>query len=116
MRLEVGRIDHQPVRLAFASGQPGEDAVEDPHAAPADEAVVQGFVRTVLGGRIAPAQAVADDVEDAADDTLVVHPRNPVRERGKGQDPLDLCPCQPGQIRHGSTSCRQGTTPPTIRN
>jgi hypothetical protein len=39
-----------------------------------------------------------------------------VREREKGRDPLDLRLRQPEQIRHGSTSCRQGITSPPIRN
>jgi len=55
-------------------------------------------VWAVLGRRIAPAKAIADDVEDAADDPLVVEPRHSVREREVGRDPLDLRLRQPEQV------------------
>ena len=40
-------VDHNPVGFAGFARQLGEDAVEHPQAAPADEAVVDGLVRTV---------------------------------------------------------------------
>ena len=42
-------------------------------------------MRIVPSGCVAPAQAVVDDEEDAADDTLVVHPWHPVGEQEKGK-------------------------------
>jgi hypothetical protein len=82
MRLEVGPINHPSIRLTFQTRQPGEDAVEDAYPAPADKAVIEGLVRTVIGRRITPAQAIADDMEDAADHALIVAPGTPW-ERGK---------------------------------
>ena len=72
MSLETGAVDHEPVRLARLAREAGEDAVEDAQAAPSDEAVVQGLVRGAGGWRIAPAQAVADDEDDAADHVAVI--------------------------------------------
>ena len=47
MGFEVGTVDHQSVRRARLAREPCEDAVEDAKAAPADEAVVEGFVRAL---------------------------------------------------------------------
>jgi hypothetical protein len=84
VRLEVSGVNHQAIRLTGPSRQPGEDAVEDSEAAPADEAVVERLMRAVVRGRITPTRPIADDMKDATDHTLVVHPRHPVREREIG--------------------------------
>jgi len=44
---EVGTVDHQSVRRTGLAREPCEDAAEDAKAAPADEAVVEGFVRAL---------------------------------------------------------------------
>nr|WP_245441999.1 hypothetical protein [Mesorhizobium hawassense] len=49
MRFEMGGIDHQIVRFAPLGGQFCQNAVEYTQSAPADEAVVDGLVRTVVG-------------------------------------------------------------------
>jgi hypothetical protein len=54
--LEVGGVDHQPVRLAAPGGQHGEDLVECPKPALADEPIIDGLVRAVVRGRVAPAR------------------------------------------------------------
>jgi hypothetical protein len=53
---EVSAVDHQPLGLASLARETGEEAIEDAQAAPSDEAVVQGLVRTVGGWRVAPAR------------------------------------------------------------
>lgn len=58
--------------------------VEHAEAAPSHEAVVQGFVRTVGRRGVVPAQPVADDVEDTADQPLIIHSRHGVGERKRG--------------------------------
>ena len=63
MSLEVGRVDHDPVGFARTACEFGEDTVEHAQTAPADEAVVDGLVRAVILGGIAPHQAVLDDVD-----------------------------------------------------
>lgn len=60
-----GRVDDDPVGLSSLVSQLSEDAVEDPRPAPADEAVVEGLVRAIILGRIAPHQPMLDDVDDA---------------------------------------------------
>jgi len=83
-------VDHNPVGFAGFARQLGEDAVEHPQAAPADEAVVDGLVRTVTLGGIAPHQTVFDDVNNARHDPLVIDPGNAVRQWKKRLDPAHL--------------------------
>ena len=58
------RVDHQPVGLARLRRQSREDVRELAEPAPADEAVVEGLMRTVGAWRILPLQAIADYVDD----------------------------------------------------
>ena len=74
MRLQMRCVDHQLVGLAALGGKGCEDAVEHAHPAPADEAVVDRFVRTVIGWSIAPALPVADHKDDPADDPPIIDP------------------------------------------
>ena len=78
MRLQVGRVDHQPVRWAGVRRQSREYAIEHAHPRPSYEPVVQGFMRSVDLGRVTPPQPVADDVNDAADNPTIVHTRDTV--------------------------------------
>ncbi len=81
MGLEVRAADDQSVVLACLAGQRGEDAAEQPHVAPANEAIVEGHVGVVARRGTAPAQAALDNEDDPTEDTPVIHPRHPVRER-----------------------------------
>ena len=75
----MGGIDHQSLRLPALGSELGEDTVEHTQAAPADEAIVDRFVRTIGGRRIAPAQPVPDHENDAAHDPAIIDPRDAVR-------------------------------------
>ena len=100
MRLEMGRIDHQPGWFAGLACQFSEDFVEDAEAAPAHEPIVDGLVRTVLTRRIAPAQTVSDDEDDAADHPPVINPRDPMRQRKIGFNTAHLRLGEQKQIGH----------------
>ena len=56
--------------------------VENTEPAPPDKAIAQRFVRAVLIRCILPLTSVLDDVDDAVDDTPVIHTGAPW-ERGK---------------------------------
>src|SRR3546814_15294649 len=86
MRLEVRRIDHQPVGLATLGRKRREDAVEHAHPAPADEAVVDRLVRPILAGCIAPTQAVANDKDDPREHPAVIDPRQRSEDRRVGEE------------------------------
>ena len=60
MGFEMGRVDHQPARLASLARQFGENLVEHAKTAPAHEPIVDRLMRTVLARSIAPAQPVPD--------------------------------------------------------
>ena len=51
----------------------GEEPAENTEPAPPDKAIVQRFVGAVLIRCILPLKSVLDDVDDAADDTPVIH-------------------------------------------
>src|SRR6185503_8563876 len=102
MRLQMGRVDHQPARLAGLARQFGEYLVEHPKTAPTHEPVVDRLVWTIVTRGIAPAQSVPDDKNDPADHPAVIHSRDPVGKRKIGRDPLHLRTRQPEQAIHGS--------------
>src|SRR6185312_15199374 len=90
VRLQMRGIDHQPGWFAGLAGQFREDFVEHAKPAPAHEPIVDGLVRAVLTRRIAPAQPVSDDEDDAADHPAIIDPRNSVRQRKIRCDPAHL--------------------------
>ncbi len=104
MRLQVRGVDHQLIRSAAFGRERLEDAVEHAEAAPADEAVVDRFVRSITRRCIAPAQAIPDHEDDAADDTAIIDPRNTVRQGKVRLDPAHLRRRQQHQITHADTS------------
>lgn len=83
MGFEVGGVDHDRVGLSGLACQFGEDAVEHAKAAPANEPVVDGLVRAIALGRIAPHQPVLDDVDYPRHDPPVIDPWDTMREREK---------------------------------
>ena len=72
-------VDHQPLRNAPLRDQGGEDPVEYPEAAPSDEAVVERLVGTIARWCILLLQAVADHVDNPADDTTIINTSKPAR-------------------------------------
>jgi hypothetical protein len=80
-------VTHQPIRLAALGRQRRENPVERAQPAPADEAVVDRLVGTVVFRRIASPQTVADHQDDPADHPPVVHSRHAVRQRKIRRDP-----------------------------
>ena len=56
VRLEVDRVDHQPVGITSVGRQLGEDPVEHAQAAPAENAVVDRPERAI-GGKAQRASA-----------------------------------------------------------
>ena len=58
--------------------------VEDAHAGPANEPIVERLVGAIDRGRIRPSQTIPDHMDYPADHTPVVHARNATRPREKG--------------------------------
>lgn len=76
MRLEMGRVDHQPLRLTSFARQLREDLVEHANTAPAHEPIVDRLVRTIVTRSIAPAQPILDDEDDPANYQPVINSGN----------------------------------------
>ena len=102
MGFDVGRIDHRLIGLAALGLQLGEDRTEDDKAAAADETIVSRLVRAVLFWRIAPAQPVPDNEDDAADDPPVIGRGIPC-EKGKHGEMRRICAGE-SQIRSLTTA------------
>ena len=99
MRLEVGGVDHQLVRLPTLGSELSKDPVEHAQAAPADEPVVDRLVRAIAKRRITPAQSVPDHEDDAAHDPPIIYPRNAMRQWKIRLNPAHLRLAQQPQIR-----------------
>lgn len=100
MRFQVGRVDHHDPLLAAFGRQPLHHPGKDPHVAPPLPAIVEGLVRPILLGRIAPPQAIAVDEYYTAQHTPIIDPRTPMALRKKRFQPLHLLVCQPEKIAH----------------
>jgi hypothetical protein len=100
MRLEMRAVDHHAIGRAALGRKVGEDAVEDAHAGPANEPVVDCLVGAIDRGCISPSQPIPDHIDYPADQTPVVHARNVTRPREKGFNALKLSLGQSELIRH----------------
>lgn len=80
----------QPRWLALLGGQGSEDAREHGRPAPVDEALVERLVRPTSRRRIAPLQAMADNLDDSSQHAAVVHPWDAMREHGIRRQTLHL--------------------------
>ena len=84
MRLKMRAVDHHAVGRAVLGRKVGEDSVEDTHAGPVNEPVVERLVGAIDRWRIPPWQIIPDHMDYPADHTPVVHTRNATRPREKG--------------------------------
>ena len=73
MRLEMGRVDHERVGFAPQISQFQEHPREDAFLTPPLPAAVEGLVRTIGLRCIPPAQAIAIDEDNPAQDALVIN-------------------------------------------
>lgn len=79
--LQMRRVDHDALGFRPFARKPRKDTVENTEAAPADEAVIERLVRTVVSRRFLPLQPVPDHIDDAAYHAPVIDPRNTMRKR-----------------------------------
>ena len=91
---------YDALRLGTLAREAREDSIEDAQSAPADEAVVERFVRPLGFGRILPLQAVADHVDNAADDPSIIDARHAMRKREMRRNPRHLTLSQKEQANH----------------
>lgn len=82
MSLEIGRIDHDGLRIGPLSGQTFHYLIEHVHFAPPFPTIVQCLVRSVFSERIPPTEAVPVDEDDPVQDPPVINP-GPALARGR---------------------------------
>jgi len=109
------RVDHQPVWLARLGHQGREDSLEHAEAPSVDEAVAEGLMRAIAARRIAPLQAIADRLDDAADNPPVVNTRQTARAREKRLDPAHLRVQQQESLGHPTPPAHRGSRYPEPR-
>jgi hypothetical protein len=80
MRLEMRRVYHNPLRFGSFACKGHENTIKYAHAAQADEAIMEGVVRSILFRRVLPLQAVADQINDSADNPPVIYAGNAMSE------------------------------------
>jgi len=83
-------VDHHAVVRPALRRKVGEDSVENTHAGPANEPVVESPMGALDRGRIPPSQTIPDCMDYPADHTPVVHARNATRPREKAFNALEL--------------------------
>ena len=69
MRLKMRAVDHHAIGWAAPGRKVGEDSVEDTHAGPANEPVVERLVGAMDRGRLPPSQTIPDHMDYLADHT-----------------------------------------------
>ncbi len=99
MRLKMRAVDHHAVGRAALGRKVGKDSVEDTHAGPANEPVVECLVGAIDRWRIPPSQTILDHMGYPVDHSPVVHARNATRPREKWFNALKLSLSQPVLIR-----------------
>lgn len=93
-----------------AGYQAAEYLIKDAFQRPTDETVIEGLVRSINFGRVPPSQAIADDVDNSADDTAVIDTRLAVGSWEVRSDTLKLSFGEPVVIRHGQFLLPNGIT------
>ena len=73
VRLQVGRVDHDRLRLGANCSQTFHHAREHTGLAPTPPPIVERLVRAVGAGCVSPAQPVAVDEHDVAQRPPVIH-------------------------------------------
>ena len=104
MRFKVGGVDHQNIsRRPGGSGQFFEDFLEDALARPANEPVVERFVRAIFTGRITPALPIANNEYNSTQNTPIINTRATVGFGKMRPKAVHMRLMQPKQITHGTT-------------
>ena len=102
MRLQIGCIDHDCLRIGALGGQADHDPGEDPVVTPALPAIMKRLGRSLFPRRIAPPQAIAINEDNAAHHPQIIDAWAAMalgKERAKARH---LPFSQPEQVAHQS--------------
>jgi hypothetical protein len=107
MDLDATAVDEQAIWSVAGSRQRTENTFPDAAFGPADEPIVERFLRTIDVSAVGPTSATAKRMNDSAQHSAVIHTRLAANIGRKQR--LDPCPLRigkPKEIRHLSASCR----------
>jgi hypothetical protein len=105
MGLKVSCIDHDAFMLWPVAGKTCKDAIKNAEQRPADEAVVDRLVRPIGLRCVFPLQAIADDIDDAANNAA----SSTRGTRAKVENTVKSAPSAPY-----STETAHSSQPPSI--
>lgn len=100
MRLQIGCIDHDCLRIGALGGQADHDPGEDPVVTPALPAIIKCLGRSIFTRRIAPSQSIAIDEDNAAQHPQIVNSRTAMALGEVGAKARHLRFRQPEQVAH----------------
>ena len=100
MGLQVGGVDHHGLPLAVLGSQARHHRREDAFLAPALPAVVERLVRALGLRRITPAQTIAIDKDNSAQDAPIIDAGLAMGLREVGLQTRHLRIAEPKEIRH----------------
>ena len=100
MGLQVCCVDHHGRLLTVFRGEPDHHLREDPFLAPTLPTTVQRLVRPIGFRSVPPAQAIAIDEDNPAQDPSVIDPRLAMRLREEGGELGHLLVGQPEKVAH----------------
>lgn len=100
MLLKAGNIYHQSCFRAIPLCNFGKSIIKDSQCSPSDKAFIESFLWPILTWSIFSLQSVLDDVDNHADDALIINARNPVEERKIGFNMYHLLGAKIKQCTH----------------
>jgi len=105
MDLDATAVDEQAIWSVAGSRQRTENAFPDDALGPADEPIVERFLRTIDVSTVRPASAAAKRVDDPAQHPTIIHTWLTANiGRKQRLDPSPLRIGKPKEIRHLSAS------------
>ena len=100
MCLQVCRVDHYGRLLTVFRSETGHHPGKDALLAPAPPTALQRLVRPIGSGCITPAQAIADNENNPAENTSVINAWLAVGLRKIGSETCHLRVGQPEKVAH----------------
>jgi hypothetical protein len=105
VNLDTTAVDEQPVRRITCSRQRAEDAFPNTALGPANEPVVEGFLRTVDVSAVGPTASAPKRMDNATQHTAIINTRLTAHVGRKQRlDPSPLRIGKPKEISHLTAS------------
>lgn len=102
----VGAVAHDGFFFRPRFGQFPADARQETEARPSDKPTLERITRTKLTWCIPSSQAIVNDMDDTAQDRMVVSPSGAALLREQVLDAFQVLVAEPEEMRHEPPFCR----------